>query len=260
MNGPDDMSFSGDLEYQAIFDKRGALYHTAMRRWPEARRPEFENLIRIAGLAPGQRICDVPAGGGYLADYLQGEAEICSLETTAAFVRDSTPEARARMTLCDLGALPVATASMDRVISLAGMHHVEDKIPFFREARRILLPDGVFCVADVHAASPVRRFLDDFVGGHNETGHSGWYFDASIAKTLALCGLAVESAERVRYDWVFDSPAEMAAYCKLLFGMLDVDDNRVVEAIGDHLGFDQGQEGTRMRWELFFVRARPETE
>mgnify|MGYP001818105169 CR=1 FL=1 len=80
------------IEYGDIFDQRGQLYHEAMRSYPECRSQEFMSVIAMADIKAGMTVVDVPSGGAYLADYLDG-ARFIGLETSRAFAelaRDRT--------------------------------------------------------------------------------------------------------------------------------------------------------------------------
>lgn len=246
------MSFGPDASYTDIFAARGALYHQAMRRFPEARDEEFAALVRVADIRDGERICDAPAGGGYLARHLPSGCELCYVENAAAFLKDCTGEARRHMVLGRLDALPLGDGCRDHVVSLAGLHHVADKAAFFRQAARVLRPGGVLTCADVWHDSPVRRFLDDFVGAHNETGHSGWYFDEATAGAVAAGGFRDVQVERIAFAWRFAHAADLPDFCALLFGMDAAGRARIGEAARTYLG---AADARALPWELCFVRA-----
>ncbi|MDG1390354.1 MAG: hypothetical protein P8P79_18095 [Halioglobus sp.] len=52
----------------SIFDFRGAHYNRACRDYPIARLLERTALLSRLDLSDKTSFCDVPAGGGYLAD------------------------------------------------------------------------------------------------------------------------------------------------------------------------------------------------
>src|SRR5205814_3213379 len=56
--------------YAEIFEQRAADYHYAMRQSPRARDAEFQVVLEPIRHAASGLICDMPSGGGYLADYL----------------------------------------------------------------------------------------------------------------------------------------------------------------------------------------------
>ena len=81
--------------YAEIFEKRAHEYHHAMKASPRARSAEFNAVldpIRDAG--PGL-VCDMPSGGGYLADYLWPGMDYVAVDpATDFFVEWPTPRRR----------------------------------------------------------------------------------------------------------------------------------------------------------------------
>lgn len=62
--------------YESIFNRRGQAYHRAMQLVPGARRREFSAALELIGLHRGGVLCDVPSGGGYLADHLPADLDL----------------------------------------------------------------------------------------------------------------------------------------------------------------------------------------
>ena len=176
-------------DYQDIFNIRGRLYHQAMQVYPGVRASEFLNVIREARITSGMSVLDVPSGGAYLSRYLEG-IELVSLETSATFANLASGHKK-HVCLYDNHAFPLKDACMDRVLSIAGLHHVNEKERIFSEMRRVVRPGGRIVLADVAGDSYVRPFLDDFVGRYCETGHSGWYFDETTRSELRNAGLNI---------------------------------------------------------------------
>jgi len=238
------------MSYEQIFEARGTAYDLAMQRWPDARRDDF--VVPLAWLEPrpGEMIVDVPAGGGYLRPYLPRACHWFGHEPCASF-GDAGGAAGT-----DLLPLPWPDSFADAAISIAGVHHLDDKRPLFRELRRATRLGGRFVLADVHEASPVGRFLDEFVGRYNSTGHEGCYLGAGTLDELESSGWCVERAERVSFGWWFEDRASLADYCRMLFDMRDVDDESLVRGIEQHLGLRVRGDQIGMNWELFLVRTR----
>jgi len=244
-----DVTPSGSvIDYRDIFELRGRLYHQAMREFPDARANEFLSVIREAGITPGMTVVDVPSGGAYLSRYL-GDVELIGLETSQTFAQLATERANSVL-LYDNNLFPLQDACTDRVLSIAGLHHVRDKRGVFSEMRRILKPGGRVLVADVAADSLVRSFLDDFVGKYCETGHSGWYFDAGTRTELQDAGLDIVGDKRLDYLWCAPDMDRLATFCKLLFGMLRADVSTVADGISDYLGIRESGDQVGLNWQL----------
>lgn len=78
--------------YDELFDQRGGAYDRAMRRFPEARREEFSQLLERAEVESGMSVADVPAGGAYLAPYLPEGCEWLSHEPCGDFTAHAGQE------------------------------------------------------------------------------------------------------------------------------------------------------------------------
>jgi SAM-dependent methyltransferase len=251
-----DVSPSGSVaDYRGIFELRGRLYHQAMREYSDARASEFLSVIREAGIRPGMAVVDVPSGGAYLSRYL-GNAELIGLETSQTFAALATARAN-NVLLYEDNRFPLKDACIDRVLSIAGLHHVRDKSGIFSEMRRVLNPGGRVLVADVAADSFVRSFLDDFVGKYCETGHSGWYFDAATRAELRAAGLNIVGDKRLDYLWCAPDMNQLATFCKLLFGMVRADTGTVAEGICDYLGIRESGDQAGLNWQLHCFVCEP---
>lgn len=247
--------FEDNNEYTRIFNQRAQSYHEAMLRFPAARDEEFLNIADLAQLRAGERACDIPSGGAYLRRFLPEGVELVSVETSAEFADCARRHGEQREIQCAVEALPLRGDSVDKVLSLAGVHHIRDKRPFYREAFRILRPGGVFCLADAEGGSCVDRFLDIFVNAHNSMGHVGYYLGSQTGQELESCGFSVESAAVRSYAWRFADAAAMSTFCQLLFGIDRADAATVEGGIREHLGAREADDGLHMHWELMFFRA-----
>ena len=242
--------------YPEIFERRGDSYDRAMRLYPAARAQEFQMVLELARLSPGQLVVDAPAGGGYLPKHSPTPVHWLPVETTSVFGGACTHSGVQVLRTASLTRLPIADGAVDCVISLAGVHHMseEDKAGFYGEVHRILRPGGRFALADVHRDSPVAGFLNGFVHEHNPMGHEGLFLGEHTAGMLAKAGFHVETAQRRHYAWVFPSLQAMGHFCRLLFG-IEAEDRMVVEAIGELLGFECRGHSVRMHWDLLGLAA-----
>lgn len=235
--------------YEQLFDQRGHVYDAAMQAVPGARAQEFAEAVSRAGLQAGMRVADVPAGGGYLEAYLPADCEWLGHEPCATFLpgqgRVATP----------LLPLPWADSSVDVAISVAGVHHLQDKRSFYRELWRVVRPGGRLVLADAWHGSPVASFLDGFVCAHNSTGHQGVYLDDSTSSELSAAGWQLLAVERPALLWRFSSEAEMAEFCSVLFDLREVSSEQVLAAIQADLGIECLPDGVGLRWELAYCTA-----
>lgn len=135
------------MVYGNIFQQRGHLYHQAMTLYPQARAEEFHHIVRMADIKDGDSVCDIPSGGGYLRGFVPRTASFLHIETSEVFAGLCRSNSASNVSLTTLDNLPIETVSVDKVISLAALHHVDEKERFFeklieycdREARSLLL-------------------------------------------------------------------------------------------------------------------------
>ena len=239
--------------YGQVFAVRGSAYDRAMQCCPDARQQEFAQAVDAARLTSGMVVADVPAGGGYLQRYLPSGCHWLGHEPCASFTNHGTLTGDARPLL----PLPWSDASADVAISLAGVHHIDDKRPLFRELARVTKPGGRLVVSDVATDSAVARFLEGYVGPHNSNGHQGGFLDGHTLVELRDAGWSVHRHDVQNFCWVFPDRAVMAAFCHELFDLRSssMADTRV--AIETQLGVKQlssGQVG--MDWSLMTIVAQ----
>ncbi|MDX2211979.1 MAG: class I SAM-dependent methyltransferase [Oculatellaceae cyanobacterium bins.114] len=242
--------------YTDIFNLRGIQYHQAMVEYPNARREEFENAIHIAKLEDGNVVCDVPSGGCYLKNFVHKSVKLFSVETSSEFIKQSKKQENNIPLLCqDVSNISLMSESIDRVISLAGSHHLPSKPNFYQEVHRLLKQDGIFCLADVREGSGVAGFLNIFVDQHNSMGHKGEFLNQTTQRELEGVGFQVAYAEPIQYHWRFSHINDMVRYCKLLFGIDQATDAQILEGINTYLGYTATAQECWMNWELYFFQA-----
>ena len=177
-----------------------------------------------------------------------------ALETSETFYRLCKSRGQCRAVLTQLERIELPDASVDCVISLAGLHHLPDRGAFFREAHRILRRGGTLCVADVAQDTPAARFLNVFVDRCSSMGHEGDFFSASAATELHAAGFHRVSREYRGYHWTFRTVDEMVRFVALLFGLDRGTPEQVLDGIGRYLGYDVVPGRCRMNWGLMFMR------
>ena len=112
-----------------------------MQLVPGARRREFSAALELIGLHWGGVLCDVPSGGGYLADHLPADLDLrlVAIDPSDVFAR-TWQDQRVEWHLAPLTKLPIQDSGVDALVSIAGMHHVDDRPAVLREMRRVLRP------------------------------------------------------------------------------------------------------------------------
>lgn len=238
--------------YAELFDKRGAAYDFAMHRYPDARQAEFAQLLRLADIRPGMRVGDVPAGGGYLKAYLPPDAIWEGHEPCASFTNHGAGQgASANRPLLPL---PWSDGELDVVVSLAGIHHLENKRELFTEIARVLKPGARFILSDVAEGSAAARFLDGFVGDHNSTGHDGRYLGERTFEELRAAGWHIASSQQQNFTWDFMDREEMGDFAYHLFDICKSTPHGAADAIERELGIVHLPDGRiGMNWSLLTI-------
>lgn len=242
-------------DYTELFNVRGRQYHAAMARYPAARDAEFGTVVEVAGVRPGESVADIPCGGGYLAGYLPPGTPLWSIDSSDVFADCFRQTRQDRFLLCPIDRVPLADAAFDHIISIAGLHHVEDRRPFWRECARLLRAGGTLTVADVRAGSPAALFLDSTVDRHTSTGHKGIYFDRQTVDELDAAGFRVELAEPRRIGWRAETRAALGEFCHLLFGLENIDVATLTGILQSDIGMRDVPGGVELDWELMLFRA-----
>jgi ubiquinone/menaquinone biosynthesis C-methylase UbiE len=143
-------------------------FYDTMMKWlggDETRRI----LLKGTGLQPGQRILDIGCGTGSLAvlvKQLYPESLVVGLDPDPkALARARRKAGKAFVSIqFDQGfsyELPYGDASIDRVFSSYMLHHLQGdkKERTLMEVRRVLRPQGVFCLLDFAGPSPAAFLL-----------------------------------------------------------------------------------------------------
>ncbi len=144
---------------------------------------EHRSRYRFAAqFAGGQRVLDVASGAGFGLQMLgQAGARPIGIDYDAAALHEVRRlEGAARLVRADAATLPLATASMDLVVSFETLEHVPDARAVVFEIRRVLKPGGrlvlstpnrAFGPPERHTSNPfhIREFtsaeLRELLGG-----------------------------------------------------------------------------------------------
>jgi SAM-dependent methyltransferase len=234
--------------YAKIFEKRAGEYHHAMKISPHARDAEFRAVLDpIRDASPGI-VCDMPSGGGYLAEYLWPGMEYLAIDPATGFFVE-WPKPRRRIA-AEITNVPLADSSVDYVVSLAGLHHEPSLPRVFGEMRRLLRPGGRAVLADVAIDTPPALFLNGFVAENCPLGHEGRFLDERTVGTLEAAGLRVADDRMIEVPWVFEGYEEAGEFCRHLFGMSALNPAQAAEAMEREIGFDLADGRPQLRWVL----------
>jgi SAM-dependent methyltransferase len=239
--------------YRDIFNHRGQGYHQAMSQNGIARQAEFNQAIQLACLSPGMTLGDIPSGGGYLNTYLDQPVTLLSVETSTQFL--TTSQNQPPPILCDrFSNIPLPSNHLDRIVSLAGVHHFENQPAFYREAYRLLKPNGLFILADVQEDTPVAHFLNDFVHRHNSNGHRGQFLTPKTRLQLHQAGFTIRKLQLSSVPWRFQTVPQMVQFCQHLFGLDLATPEQILNGLSNYLGYRFRDGEYRLNWELLLLQ------
>lgn len=239
--------------YTEIFNARGHSYNEATNFSPNARFIERELLIDRLRANATSVVLDAPAGGGYLADGIPLAKRMYCMEPSYVFGKP-LQSSRHHLLNGSLERMPVKNNCIDRVGSLAGLHHLPSKQVFFDEAYRVLRPKGIVAVADVQVKTPAALFLNDTVNRLTETGHKGIFFEQNeMTQNLEAAGFSHCEEELLKCPWLFDKKEHMVKFCTLLFGLINASPAAVLSEIENNLNVSEQGGKIQLDWSLVYA-------
>jgi SAM-dependent methyltransferase len=146
-------------------DYEGSPYRAQF--WEDADRAYEDAADRVALRAllperPG-RLVEIGAGYGRLFDLYTSASDVLLLDYAQSLLRDAQDRlgVRAVYVCADLYNLPFATASIDTIVQVRVLHHVEDIVAGFLEVARPLRTGGSYILehANKRNAKAVVRYL-----------------------------------------------------------------------------------------------------
>ncbi|HSD10058.1 MAG TPA: glycosyltransferase [Candidatus Binatia bacterium] len=178
-------------------------------------RRRARTLLGYLDLADGDRVFDCGCGMGF---YLMTMAKLrrvrlVGLDESRERLRWASREAvPAALVQGDIECLPLASASIEKVLMSEVLEHLRDDRAALREVHRILEPGGVVAISVPHANYP---FLWDPLGrlwaglGGRPirrgplvgiwTGHRRLYWPADLARRVTEAGFAIERLEEATH-------------------------------------------------------------
>jgi SAM-dependent methyltransferase len=249
------------MDYRTTFGQRGSDYDSAMARAPQVRASEFRALVTFAQIQTGERVADVPSGGGYLGAYLPSGVELFEIDTADSFLEAARRAGKHPLQAASLKELPLESSSVDVVLSLAGLHHEPARDAFYREVARVLRPGGRLVVAEVWEGTKVARFLDGFVDQHGE-GHQGSYLCESDLRGIRVAGFSKIEKLLVDVPWRCPTRRKLAEFARELFSVRRATVEDMEATLEREIGFRVASDSqdaefgcVELSWELTLVSA-----
>lgn len=215
-----------------------------MNLYPKARDLEFVHILQALNDLNEGLILDIPSGGGYMQNHFNNNFSLILADFSEGF-------AKGNIQLEDPTGLSFANNSFDAVLSLSGMHHLENVILFVDECLRVVKPNGKFIFADVKKDTPIDYFLNVFVNEYNPLGHNGSFFYESYFESIPHLMQQICEVKYNQYPFVFDNEENAIHFFRLFFGLERAHDAKIKEGIYDILGVENSSENDfRVKWGL----------
>ncbi len=230
----------------------------AMAEYADARRAELDRLCAQVRLPESGTLLDLQAAGGFVADAIAARSDgrihcIC-VEPSAALRARLAPQHTVYADEIDK-LVSIADASIDVVLGLAGLHHSRSAARTIAEVFRVLVPGGQFGLCDVAPASPVARWLNEFVNEHNPNGHDGRFVaQDEIEMLLREAGYVDVHTSVESVPWHFAGDADLLRFFAGLFG-LQCDEQTIASGIETYFDVDRSTGGVTVDWSLIYARA-----
>lgn len=247
-------------DYKAIFEHRGHQYNNASKISATARQNEVDALLKLVSFEDEMIVLDAPAGGGIIAKRMEelglAHSAIICVEPAKQFAA-AIPK-HLQVLHDEIDQVNVKDASIDIVLSLAGLHHLTDRQKVYQEWHRMLKNDGQLAVSDVRENTPTAEFLNGFVNANNSVGHCGIFIGKTeFAEQLAEQGFQVFHEQLTTVPWTFTDKHQLGLFCKTLFDMDNASSaNVVADAINDIVGISEDDSGVHIQWQLQYAQAR----
>ncbi len=246
--------------YQQIFDKRAHSYHKAMRDFPQARKAEFGLVVQYLNIQPGDVLCDVPSGGGYLLDFVKEKQCFFNfIETSQSFASFNVDGPQSTTQVCSFEHLALENQSVDSLVCLAALHHVDNRLQVFTEFRRVVKPQGKILIVDVEEASSTGNFLNVFVNQYNSMGHRGQFINKPLINMIQN-EFSIISRKSHNFRWVFDNEQAMISFCRGLFGLDKATDNDIRQGIRAYLAPKYEANQVSLEWRLVYILCHQKKE
>lgn len=200
------------MEYYTIFSKRAASYVHALKTYPAVLTNEFKTAVIMCDLEDNDNLLLIPCSCEHIQPWLPPSVNCIEFETNEVLA------AMTKKAYCQFHTIPLPDTSVNCVLSLATLHHLtdEERLAFYKEAKRLLQPGGKLVLGDVLKGSEQDGWLNTFVNTYNSCGHQGRFFTEHDSKLLEAAGFTVD-IKYPEYIWDFETYDERIDFCRHLF-------------------------------------------
>lgn len=251
-------------------------YRLANTRFPCVRQIELSRHLDLTNPREGETILEVGTGNGYLTFELakavgkSGRVITCDYQKPNLDFVERVNKGRFQITTIHQNLdykLAIPDASVDRISTLATLHHYDDRSKFtgtqgrqraLNEFYRVLSNGGVLIVGDVADGTHPQRYFDAINNPRycHPRGHPHDFLDEKLA--TALCRSAgfneiTFAIENV--PWVFDNEEQAKEFLHTIHNAKCAPEESL-ELAKQHLPYFQEEGKIKIGWQLFYLTAR----
>lgn len=220
--------------------QRKDLYDLSDPVSPLARVHERQVMLDLLAIEPDHYVVDVPAWAGYLAEGITNIADpkqIMCVEPSPRFAAGISEKFMRRCSAQTT--IPVDDATIDRLGSMVGLHHLPDKLAFVTECARVLKPGGRIVLSEVVEDSLVAKFLNGPVDRYTSNGHKGMFVKpGELHDLLHAAGFTHVDERFYHVFWQFGSLGDMARFARGLLGLSKATEEQTLQVLRDHFEID----------------------
>jgi SAM-dependent methyltransferase len=227
------------MEQDITFHNRAESYLSALSSYPDVLAKEFSCALLT-----------IPSGCEKVEKFIPCDLNIKHI----AFETNKDWSELTNINYCSFDRIPCEDQSVNTILSLASLHHcnAEERIQFYKEAKRLLKPGGKLVMGDVLLDSNQDKWLNIFVNKYNPFGHNGEFWTAEEAKLLQSVGFSVTYSIQ-EYSWDFPDNKSMYDFCRKLFFINSASDEELYDGLTKYLNanFDSHS----IPWKLIYFTA-----
>jgi ubiquinone/menaquinone biosynthesis C-methylase UbiE len=181
---------------RGIYDRHAEAYHASIEKGRFYNKYiELPGVKKIIGCVKGKKVLDLGCGTGvHSAHFLSKGATVTGADISGEMLKIATKKhPAAEFVLADMKKLPFVDSCFDIVFSGLAIHYVKDIKAVFREANRVLKPEGRLVVSTMNPVITKSR-LTELNGRKRFVLHD--YFGIATEKWEMLPGMRIVNYTR----------------------------------------------------------------
>ncbi len=247
------------------FNLRGELYRMSAVFGLNARNQDLEYMKQWIKPKHGEISVDIAAGTGFISKPLAEwtQSTVYAIDPSEVQLKNCSKKCEGLPVQTILGSLSEMTTlegEIDIATSFGGIHHIignNAQKNTFANISKVLKPGGRFVAADVAANTTLADWFEKIVKKHCLTGHEETWLSADRLQNELIEGTDLEyiRSDIITEQWVFESRTHMALFIKALKA-LDLTVEKIIEYLGETLGFEEKNNKVYLNWPMIFFELR----